>query len=67
MIAAANFLKQSTMTKQQRKTQPKNLKVKILLPVAGKFGLSHNVGDIHSIPHALAKDIIDSKYGEQVK
>lgn len=45
---------------------PKKLKVKILLPVAGKFKLSANVGEKVSYPEALAQELIDAKYAELV-
>lgn len=42
-------------------------KVKILLPVAGKFRLSSNVGDVVEYPTALAEELVESKYAEFVK
>lgn len=45
---------------------PKKIKVKILLPVAGKFKLSANVGEKVSYPEGLANDLIEAKYAEKV-
>ena len=42
-------------------------KVKILLPVSGKYLLSDNVDDVVSYPLALADELIESKYAKEVK
>lgn len=54
---------------QQKKTtgKPKTKKVKILLPVAGRFLRSENVGDVVSLPEALATEMVEDKYAEFVK
>ncbi|XRE42219.1 hypothetical protein ACIVBQ_000423 [Tenacibaculum discolor] len=49
-----------------KKTSSKKVKVKILLPVAGKFSLSANVGDEIEYPEPLATDLIEAKYAEKV-
>ncbi|TVZ55604.1 hypothetical protein OD91_0859 [Lutibacter sp. Hel_I_33_5] len=53
------------MAKQVNKS--KGLKIKILLPVAGKYFLSANVGDVVSYPKALAEELVEDKYAEFVK
>ena len=45
----------------------KKIKVKIVLPVAGKFLLSHNIGDIVSIETKQAQELINSGYAKKVK
>ena len=46
---------------------PKKIKVKILLSVAGKYRLSHNVGDVVSMEAKQANVLIEDKYAEEVK
>jgi hypothetical protein len=45
----------------------KKVKVKILVPVAGKFLLSSTVGDVVLYPAGLAAELIESKYAEAFK
>lgn len=45
----------------------KAIKVKILLPVAGKFKLSCDVGKEYSMDPNLAKELIESGHAEEVK
>lgn len=44
----------------------KTLKVKILLPVAGVYLLSDNVGDVVSYAEPLATEMVESKHAEFV-
>lgn len=43
------------------------LKVKILLPVAGRFLLSYKVGEEVEIEEKQAQELIEAKYAEAVK
>ena len=43
-----------------------DLKVKILLPVAGRFRLSASVGDEVLYSEALANELVENKYAEFV-
>ena len=45
----------------------KKKQVKILLPVAGKFRLSYNVGETYLMEAKQAKELIDAKYAVEVK
>ena len=45
----------------------KTIKVKILLPVAGKFNLSYNVGEIYPMEAKQAQELISAKYAKKVK
>lgn len=58
---AKAFLKTLKMAK------PKKVKIKILKPVAGKYLLSHNVGDTVSIDAKQAEEIVENKDAEFVK
>lgn len=49
------------------KKEVKLVSVKVLLPLAGKFMLSDNVGDVVAYPEALATELVESKYAEFVK
>ena len=42
------------------------IKVRILLPVAGKFLLSHNVGDEIEMETKQANELIEAAYAEKV-
>jgi hypothetical protein len=55
------------MAKKQTIEAPKTLRIKILLPVAGKFSLSCNVGEEYDINTNTAKELIDAAYAELVK
>lgn len=60
------FLKRSKMAKNSVKVV-KQTKVKILLPVAGKYNLSANVGEEVVYPASLATELVEDKYAEFVK
>lgn len=45
-----------------RKKASTKTKVKILLPVAGKFNLSYDVGKTYEVENKLAKELITAKY-----
>ena len=49
------------------KRKPKTLKIKILIPVAGKFQLSFNVGEIYTVEYKQATELIEAQYAEIVK
>jgi len=42
-------------------------KIEILLPVAGKFNLSYNIGDVVLMEAKQAKELIDAEYAIKVK
>jgi len=46
---------------------PKKIKVKILLPVAGKFNMTQDVGKTYLIEAKQAQELIDAKYAKKVK
>lgn len=46
---------------------PKKVKIKILLPVAGAFRLSYNVGETVSVAKNVADELVEAKYAELVK
>ncbi|MFD1292638.1 hypothetical protein ACFQ5N_02210 [Lutibacter holmesii] len=50
-----------------RKPKIKNKKVKILLPVAGKFNLSFDVGKTYTMEVKQANELIKAQYAEEVK
>lgn len=50
-----------------KKTKPTTKKVKILLPVAGKFKLSLNVGKEYVMEVKQANELINAKYAIEVK
>jgi|15BtaG_2_1085339.scaffolds.fasta_scaffold88216_2 hypothetical protein len=54
------------MEKKPKRTSRKT-KIKIVLAVAGKFNLSHNVGDVILMESKQAKELIDAKYAIKVK
>ena len=51
----------------KRQVKPKTLKIKMLLPVAGKFLLSFNVGETYTVEYKQAKELIEAQYAEEVK
>lgn len=53
--------------KKKRVAKPKTKKVKILLPVAGRYLLPDNVGDVVAYPESLATQLVEDKYAEFVK
>lgn len=48
-------------------TKTTTKKVRIVLPIAGKFLRSENVGDVAEYPAALADEMVENKYAEFVK
>jgi hypothetical protein len=59
--------KEEVAVKKVEAVKVKKVKVKILLPVAGKYFLSANVGDKVSYPESLANELVEDKYAEFVK
>ena len=51
----------------KRVAKPKTTKIKILLPVAGKFKLSYDVGKTYPMEAKQAKELIEAAYAEEVK
>jgi hypothetical protein len=49
------------------KAKAKDLKIKILQPVAGKYLLSANVGDEITLDVDQANELIENKFAEFVK
>lgn len=47
--------------------EAKKIKVEILLPVAGRFLLSYNVGQKVSLEAKQANELIEAKYAKAVK
>lgn len=50
-----------------KKRVSKTKKVKIVLPVAGKFQLSYNVGETYEMERKQADELIEALYAEEVK
>ena len=48
------------------KVKAKNIEIKILLPVAGKFKLSYNVGETYTVEAKQANELIEAKYAKKV-
>jgi len=61
----SGFLKKETMA-QKKKIAPKTKEVKILLPVAGKYHLSYNVGKTYVMEFKQATELIEAQYAEAV-
>lgn len=57
----------TTSKKKTPAKKPSSKKVEILLPVAGRFKRAENVGDVVSLPIALADEMIENKYAKAVK
>ena len=55
------------MAKRVKKITPKTLKIRIVLPVAGKFHLSLNVGQVYELEAKKAQELIEAFYAELVK
>lgn len=58
------------MAKQVKKTPGESqeyIKIKILLPVSGKFLLPYNVGQVVELPKNQAEEMVEVKYAEFVK
>jgi uncharacterized membrane protein len=53
--------------KDPKEKKEKKLKVRALLPLAGKFLLSYDPGQVFSIAENQANEIVEAKYGEFVK
>jgi hypothetical protein len=53
--------------KTENAKKEKVVKIKILLPVAGKFLLPYNVGQIVKLSENQANEIVEAKYAEFVK
>ena len=51
---------------QKKKIAPKTKEVKILLPVAGKYHLSYNVGKTYVMEFKQATELIEAQYAEAV-
>lgn len=66
-MAKAFFKNKSNSMAKQAKKVDKNKKVKILLPIAGRYLLSANVGDVVSYPETLATELVEDKFAEFVK
>lgn len=49
-----------------KRNKTEDIEVRILLPVAGKFGLSASVGEEVKLPEPLAIELIEAKYAEKV-
>lgn len=58
---------QKLFPKDKSLNQSKKIKVKILLPVAGRFLLSYAVDEIVLMKSKQALELIDLKYAEAVK
>ena len=55
------------MAKRVKKITPKTLKIRIVLPVAGKFHLSMDVGQVYEMESKKAQELINAYYAELVK
>lgn len=53
--------------KEEKTSSGKKLKVRILLPVAGKYGLTCDVDKEYELEEKQALEIIEDKYAELVK
>ena len=54
------------VVKTENAKKEKVVKIKILLPVAGKFLLPYNVGQIVKLSENQANEIVEAKYAEFV-
>lgn len=57
----------SEAPKAEKAPKVKKVKVRILIPLAGKYLLSPSKGDIVSYPEAFANELVEDKYAEFVK
>lgn len=57
---------EKTSKKENSTKAPKDLKVRILLPVAGMFLLPYNIDQEVTLPFNQAMELIDAKYAEKV-
>lgn len=57
----------SVPVKNDNGKKEKLVKIKILLPVAGKFLLPYNVDQVVRLSENQATELVDSKYAEYVK
>jgi len=64
----SGFLKKETMAPKKKITpkKPTHLKIKILLPVAGKFLLTFDVGKEYEVEFKQATELIEAQYAEAV-
>lgn len=46
---------------------PKTIKIKVLSPLAGKYLLSHNIGEVVSMEEKQATELVENKDAEFVK
>ena len=54
-----------TISNGKKKVSAKGeVKVRILLPVAGRFMLPYNVNQVVSLPEKQADEIVETRYGE---
>lgn len=53
--------------KTPKNKKPSTLKIKIIKPVAGRFGLSDMLGSVVSKPYNQATEMIDLGYAVKVK
>ena len=47
--------------------QPETKKIKITKPVAGRFNMTENIGDVIEINEKQAEELVDFGYAEYVK
>lgn len=52
---------------KEKSSTGKTVKIKILLPVAGKFHLSYDLGKTYNVNPNQAKELIAAGYAEAVK
>jgi hypothetical protein len=61
------FSKKNTSQKsEQKEGSEKLVKVKIVLPPAGRFRISASVGDEVEYPKPFALELIEAKYAEKI-
>ena len=60
------FLKEKQMAKR-KVVKKENVQVKILKPVAGRFGLSATLQSIITINHNQASEMVEDGYAEYIK
>lgn len=54
------------MAKKKKIEAPSIIKIEILLPVAGKFNLSYDVGKVYEVNANIANELIEYCYAKQV-
>lgn len=66
-LKAALDSKEVTVSSGKKSVDKKgNVKVRILLPVSGKFLLPYNVNQVVALPEKQAEEIVEARYGEYV-